>query len=228
MSKDYARPGEEGYEDGPGWKAFLRRHVWVVGIVMGLALITISRPFLQHRPPPPLVLFEIPAFDLLDQEGAAFTHEDLEGRVWVVGFIFTRCPSVCPAVTQAMTRFQEQIARSQLEDHVNLLTITVDPEHDTPEILAEYAETVGADQSTWRFVTGSDEAIRSLVVDGFMLHLGEKQPRDAGVFDIAHKTELALVDRHGKVRGFWGIDDESLNELYHRSIATMRAGPETP
>jgi protein SCO1/2 len=209
------------------WIRFLRKHIWLIGIVFFLTMITVIRPFLVRRPPPPEVIGELPAFSLVDQRGDSFTREDLlaADKTWVVGFVFTSCPSTCPAVSRAMVSFQEQITRSRLEDRVELLTVTVDPVTDTPEVLAGYADKLGADLDNWRFLTGSPDAIEGFVVDGFKLAVGERElveGSDPGVYDIAHSTKLALVDRFGQIRGYYSIDNDGLAELYHRTVRVIR------
>ncbi len=203
---------------------FLRKHIWAIGIVFFLLMITIMRPFLIRRPPPPEVIGEVPAFTLVDQAGETFTREDMLAteKTWVVGFVFTSCPSTCPAVSRAMLMFQEQIERSKLSDHVGLITVTVDPATDTPEVLAAYANELGADLDNWRFLTGDKAAIESFVVEGFKLAVGEREEKSPGVYDIAHSTKLALVDRFGNIRGYYSIDDDGLAELYHRTVRVIR------
>lgn len=209
----------------PDWIVWLRKHIWTIGIVMGLGFVTGSHFLLQQRPEPPPVLLELPDFELVDQNGQAFGPEQMRGKVWVVGFVFTRCQSVCPAISQSMLHFHEQyIAASKIDDEVHMLTVSVDPEYDTPEVLAQYAKELGADLDSWTFVTGDKQAVTDFVVGGFKLAVGDKvEEAEPGVFDIAHSTKLALVDRHGGVRFFSATDGESLNELYHRLFPVMRA-----
>lgn len=216
-------PVEPWAEPAP-WIKFLRRHIWLIGIVFFLTMITAIRPFLIRRPPPPEIVGVVPAVTLIDQHGETFDKEQLLAaeKTWVVGFVFTRCPSTCPAISKAMLTFQEQIIRSRLQDRVELLTITVDPEYDTPEVMAAYADSLGADLGNWRFLTGDKAAIESFVVDGFKLAVGEARQNEAGVMDIAHSTKLALVDRFGNIRGYYSTDDEGLNELYHRTLRVIR------
>lgn len=233
-------PVEPWAEPAP-WIKFLRRHIWLIGIVFFLTMITAIRPFLIRRPPPPEIVGVVPAVTLIDQHGETFDKEQLLAaeKTWVVGFVFTRCPSTCPAISKAMLTFQEQITRSRLQDRVELLTITVDPEYDTPEVMAAYADSLGADLGNWRFLTGDKAAIESFVVDGFKLAVGEARqnpdPEHGGsgsgraraetspsVMDIAHSTKLALVDRFGNIRGYYSTDDEGLNELYHRTLRVIR------
>lgn len=232
---DIVDGGQPWAEPAP-YIRFLRKHIWLIGILFFFTMITVMRPLLVRRPPAPEIVGEVPAFQLLDQNGDAFTREDLlaADKTWVVGFVFTRCPSTCPAVSRAMLSFQEQITRSRLEDRVELLTITVDPENDTPEVLAGYADSLGADLDNWRFLTGSPEGIESFVVDGFKLAVGEREPvqpeqagqagtePEPGVYDIAHSTKLALVDRFGNIRGYYSIDNDGLAELYHRTVRVIR------
>jgi protein SCO1 len=118
--------------------------------------------------------------------------------------------------------FQEQIDRSKLGDRVELVTVTVDPKTDTPEVLANYADELGADLANWRFLTGDQADIEDFVVGGFKLAVGERQDKAPGVYDIAHSTKLALVDRFGNIRGYYSIDDEGLAELYHRTVRVIR------
>jgi protein SCO1 len=215
----------EPWADPPPYIKFLRRHIWVIGIVFFLLMITLMRPFLIRRPPPPEIIGEVPAFTLVDQSGKSFTRDDLlaADKTWVVGFVFTSCPSTCPAVSRAMQMFQEQVERSKLGDRIELLTVTVDPQTDTPEVLATYADSIGADLGNWRFLTGDAAAIEAFVVDGFKLAVGEREATgEPGVYDIAHSTKLALVDRFGNIRGYYSIDHEGLAELYHRAVRVIR------
>lgn len=215
----------------PAWVLWLRKRIWWIGIALALLFVTAMHFLLQRRPEPPPVLSELGEFSLVDQEGRSFGPEQMRGKVWVVGFIFTRCPSVCPAVSQAMLHFDESfVSASRISDEVNLLTVTVDPEFDRPEVLKGYAEKLGADLSHWSFVTGSKAEIDDFVVGGFKLAVGERKPdaEDPSAFDISHSVKLAVVDRHGKVRHYASTDAESLNEMYHRLFAIMRAEADTP
>jgi protein SCO1/2 len=224
MATEQVTAGGQPWTEPAPWIRFLRKHIWLIGIVFFLTMITVMRPLLVRRPPPPEIVGELPAFSLLDQRGEPFTREDLLGadKTWVVGFVFTSCQTTCPAVSRAMLSFQEQITRSRLDDRVELLTITVDPITDTPEVLAGYADSLGADLDNWRFLTGSPSSIESFVVDGFKLAVGEREQVEPGVYDIAHSTKLALVDRFGHIRGYYSIDNDGLAELYHRTVRVIR------
>ena len=219
-----ARQSPDPTQPGPprGYIGFLQRHIWAVGIVFGLTMITGLRPFLIERPEPPPVYAHLPDFSLVSHEGNPVSRADMAGTVWVVGFVFTRCVTLCPPVSQAMVRMQEHLGRSRVLGDVRLLTVTVDPQHDTPEVLRTYADKIGADLSSWDLVTGELDEITEFVTGGFMLAVGERQETAPGIFDIAHSSKLALVDRNGDVRGVYSTDDAGLEELYHRVFAVLR------
>jgi protein SCO1 len=206
----------------PPWLRFIRRYVWVIAFVLGAVTLTLIRPMLRYIPEPPPVLYTLPSdYALVDHQGRPFTPDTLAGEVWVAGFIFTSCPSSCPAVTRAMSDLADRFARNKVD--VKMVSFTVDPERDTPQVLSTYAEQVGADPSRWRFVTGEPDAIRSLVTQGFRLGVGDRQAMEGDVYDIAHSTKLALVDGEGRVRGYYGIEpDEGLAEIYERADRVLQ------
>lgn len=207
----------------PVWLRLLRKHIYVVAGLFGIITITAIRPLMRRVPDPPPVLYQLPEYALVDQQERPFTPETLRGKVWIAGFVFTSCPSTCPAVTRAMQDLRARLDRNEMD--VEMVSFTVDPEHDTPAVLRAYAEQAGADPGNWRFVTGDLAAIRALVRDGFKLGIGERAPTedDANLYDIAHSTKLALVDPDGNVRGFYGIEpDQGLDEIYHRAQHVMK------
>ena len=203
-----------GYEPPP-WLKFIRKYIFVIAAVAGCITITAIRPFLRYEPDPPPVLFALPEYELVDHRGDAFEPETLRGKVWVAGFVFTSCPSSCPTITQAMSDLRDRYDRMGID--VEMVSFTVDPDHDTPQVLADYVADVGPNPK-WRFVSGDPDAVKSLVATGFKLGLGERQQLEGGLYDIAHSTQLALIDGDGNVRGYYGIEpDQGLDEIFHRS-----------
>ena len=200
---------------------WFRKHIWVISFVLGALAITAVRPLIRRVPDPPPVMFQLPdGYALVDHRGEPFTPETMQGKVWVASFVFTTCPSTCPAVTRAMKDLRDRFERNGID--VELVSFSVDPEHDTPEVLAEYARNVGADTENWRFVTGEPEAVAQLIGQGFKLGVGDKEDQGGGLYDIAHSTKLALVDERGGIRGYYGLDpdpnvDGGLAELYERA-----------
>lgn len=217
---------ESGYEARPSspFLDWVRKYIWWIGGLGGVFMVTVMRPFLIHRPPPPPVIAQLPAeFSLVDQDGAPFTPASMAGEVYVVGFMFTRCPSLCPQITAAMQRFETALEDGGIDDRVRLLSVSIDPEYDTPEKLREYAAAYDIDQDNWTMVTATEPAqTERFVVDGFKLAIGDKTEVEPGVYDIAHSSKLALVDKKGGIRGVYSIDPEGLEELYHRALAIVR------
>jgi protein SCO1 len=154
-------------------------------------------------------------FQFQERSGNVITQADLADRVWVASFIFTRCPLSCPRISIVMKGLQERLART----NVLLVSISVDPEHDKPAVLTEYAARFGALPDRWWFLTGSRESTYDLVHNGFKLALAETTAadRDDGAETFSHSDRLALVHR-GRVVGFFeSSDPAALNELVARS-----------
>lgn len=191
------------------------RNPFVWAFFVGIITLTLMRPLLRHQPPPPPVVGQLPPFELRDARGRAFGNAQLEGHVHVVNFIFTRCASICPLLTQAMARLQQRYDEEGVEG-VRLLSITVDPEYDTPEKLAEYAAQHGANSERWSFLTGDPGAVSNLVVQGFKTPLGPAE-NAGGLMDIAHSGKFVLVDGNGGIRGYYDADAAGLDEIFHRS-----------
>jgi protein SCO1/2 len=141
------------------------------------------------------VLGTVPSFRLIDPRGEAFGSSELAGGTWVAGFIFTRCPDVCPAVTAQMRGLRERLG----DQPASLVSISVDPLHDTPARLAEYAERHGA-TGNWYFLTGAREDVETLVKEGFRLAIASDGPANN---PITHSDRLVLVDGERRIRGYY-------------------------
>ncbi len=189
---------------------------WVLAVVAGLVLIPALRPLLRFEPDPPPVLRQLPEWQLLDQDGESIGSGDLAGEVWVASFVFTRCPTVCPRLTSSLKQLERRYREEGVEG-VRLVSFSVDPEHDTPERLRDHARRRSLDLARWNLVTGEESAVRSLVVDGFALPMGERLQLAGGLVDVAHAARLALVDGTGAVRGYYGSDASGLDEVFHRT-----------
>lgn len=171
--------------------------------------------------PGPEPIATLPAFELVDQHGRRLDRAALDGQVWVANAFFTRCVTICPRLTSRVRTLQERYAAGGIEG-LRLVSVSVDPEYDTPERLAQYAGLHGVDPARWSMTTGEPDAIRSLLEDGFMTHVGERRDVGDGLFDIAHSGRLFLVDRRGRLRGFYETDDAGLDALYADSLAVLR------
>lgn len=208
-----------------GWlrRTFIR-HPWWFGALAGMILIPAIRPLTRRIPEPPPVEGQLPAFSLVDSDGQKVSDTDLRGQVWVAAFIFTSCPSTCPLVTAAMAKLQARFAADSIP--VKLVSITVDPENDTPAVLAAYAKKHGADPQRWRFLTGDHAAVEALVTGGFRSALGDREVNAAGMIDIAHTTKLVLVDGQGGLRGYYASDELGVDEIFHRAQHVLREARE--
>jgi len=153
------------------------------------------------------VLKQLPEFEFADQDGQAFGSEQLAGGLWIANFIFTSCPTVCPAFTAQMKSLQGRLPQGAQRPH--LVSFSVDPETDTSPVLKEYAEKYGADSPGWSFLTGPIESIRAMVVDGFQTSI-EPDPSRAG--NILHGSHFVLVDEKLRVRGYYGAQDAEAHD----------------
>ncbi len=161
--------------------------------------------------------FSLPEFSLVDQRGTPTTRRDLLGRVLVVDFIFTSCPTICPRLTERMA-----LLAKRLEGHRDVLfvSITVDPENDSPEKLAAYGAKYGADPDRWRFLTGEPKHVEETVLHGFKMAV-----RRAGGGSIDHAEKFVLVDQRMHVVGVFESDDDGLAKLQARIGPLMAAAP---
>jgi protein SCO1/2 len=149
----------------------------------------------------------LPNFALTERSGQTVGLSDLAGKVWVADFIYTTCPGPCPILTGHLSDLQKALGD---EPGVRLVSISTDPDNDTPEALTAYAERFKAGDH-WLFLTGKKDAIYSLARDGFKLPIAEATPGGEG---IVHSTRLILVDKTGDVRGFYeGIGGDGLTGL---------------
>ncbi len=183
--------------------------VWVV-IVLAFVSLFAVRMLLAQRLSALPVLVELPAYQLTSDQGQAFGAENLRGKTYVANFVFTSCPSVCPRLTKRMAEVQERT--KDLGDALHLVTFSVDPETDTPEVLRGYAQKYGADPKRWVFLTGQLTDIEPVVVKGFKMVMGKKETTP-GMFEIVHGERFVLVDGKGFVRGFYEATNEGIDKL---------------
>lgn len=168
------------------------------------------------RPPLP-VIATLPHFVLTERGGGEVTLRELAGRPWVANFVFTRCQVICPQLTGRMRELRQRLPEDAA---LRSVSISVDPEHDTPEVLRQYAAAKGVTDPDWYFLTGEREAVRSLIRDGFLLAV-EDTPENVAM-PVLHSSRFALVDATGRVRGYYSPLEEGEAEL-ERLIADARA-----
>ena len=158
--------------------------------------------------------WEIPAFQLVDQTGTPFESQKISGKICIVDFFYSTCPSTCPGLNSRLSSLHKRLEGNA---SVQLLSISTDPEKDTPAVLQEYAKRFGAD-SRWLFLTGQKQLIYKLANEGFKLSLTETP---GAAEPITHSTKLILLDKNGWVRGFYdaigegaeGVEEKLLSDI---------------
>lgn len=198
---------------------------WVVFVLVGFALpigITVSRAMRRTGPPPLAIYAQVPDFTYTDQHGEPYGVANLKGKVWTANFIFTRCPSICPLVTAKMRDVQHR--SRALGDGFHMVSFTVDPDYDTPAVLAEYAQKNKASRTRWTFVTGPFDQLRKTVEQGLKISMGRDSANEA-LPSITHGTHFVLVDKDMRIRGFYDSDsDEAMSRLLHDAGLLMNRG----
>jgi cytochrome oxidase Cu insertion factor (SCO1/SenC/PrrC family) len=138
----------------------------------------------------------LPSFELVNQDAQPFGTAQLAGKIWIADFIFTTCPGPCPIISTRMSELQKPLEKTD----IHLVSFTVDPDKDTPEVLHAYAEKLHAQPARWDFLTGSRDAIYALARDGFKLAVSDGSEEEGMP---VHSTRLVLVDRNGVLRGYY-------------------------
>jgi protein SCO1 len=151
---------------------------------------------------------QISSFYLTDQLGNEFSQENLNDKIYIADFFFTTCPSICPAMSKQMKRVHDEFMDSE---QIMLVSHTVMPETDTPEVLAAYAERYGADSSKWKFLTGDKKEIYDLARKSYFAVTTEGEGDE---HDFIHTENLILIDKKKRIRGFYdGTSAQDVDRL---------------
>ncbi|OXB23503.1 SCO family protein [Flavobacterium tructae] len=135
-----------------------------------------------------------PKFELTNQDNAKVSNDTYKGKVYVLEFFFTTCPSICPKMNLSMLEIEKTFFGNP---NFGIVSITIDPKHDTPQVLKEHAKLLGVKSSTWNFLTGDKNAIMELSNKGFNLYAGENEKVSGG---FEHSGLFALIDKEGNIR----------------------------
>ena len=189
----------------------LSRTIWV-GV--GLIIVILCASFVlirvnPHRTRPLPIISTIEPFTLTNQSSNLITLDDMRGKVWVADIIFTRCSGPCPQMTRRMELLQAALPK---KSGTKLITLTTDPEYDSPEVLKKYGERFNADFSRWQFLTGTKKQLGALAIDGLKLSAEEIKPEqrkdDSDLF--VHSTYFVVVDKQGRMRGVFETGGEGV------------------
>jgi protein SCO1/2 len=158
------------------------------------------------------VYYSIPKFSFTNQYGQETFWKQYENYITIADFFFTECPTICPVMSSQLARIQDKIKADGLQDRVRLISFSVKPQNDTPEILKAYGEKIGADFQMWNFVTGNENDIYELAEDGFMLTAFPSDSAEGGIF---HTDKVTLLDRELHIRGYYdGTSTKDMDALY--------------
>jgi protein SCO1/2 len=192
------------------------------GVIKSLAVLAIVLCGACKEKVEPLPeLGQVQQFALTDHGGGAVTLSSFASKPWVAAFMFTRCPSICPRITQAMKALQAQAKQRNLQ--VQWVSFSVDPDNDTPAVLREYAQKQGVDLANWSFLTGDLAAIRKTAEEGLKQAFEGTADPSKPDFGITHGSHLVLVDRKGTIRGFYRSSDETELQKLLADLSRLQA-----
>lgn len=199
-----------------------RRLEAIVWGALILTILAIAIAFIVQRLRPEPVSFPVISstgdFVLTNQNARPVTATDLRGHVWIANIIFTHCAGPCPLMTKAMKQLQDAT-----DKRVRFVTLTTDPDNDTPEVLRRYGEKYGADFNRWSFLTGSKQQIGHLAVDGLKLVAQEKPAaeRENPADLFIHATAFVLVDQSNNLRAAFQLDDPELKSKVRQATRAL-------
>lgn len=180
----------------------LNFRIKIYAVVAIFLVITYIVKFTGDQEPLP-VIGSIPEFEFVDSDGESVSLNTLKGKVWVADFIFTTCTMACPMMTGNMNIIHKKYKKN---DDLRLVSISVYPEYDTPEVLKKYAAQYEANTERWHFLTGKEDAVKKVIKDGFKM--GDYEDI------IFHSEKFALVDKNGLIRSYYnGMKTEDMNKL---------------
>jgi cytochrome oxidase Cu insertion factor (SCO1/SenC/PrrC family) len=160
----------------------------------------------------------VPEFSLAERNGKTITLADLRGKVWIADFIYTSCTDTCPLQTAAMAKLQEQWGQ---QPDFKLVSFSVDPQRDTPQALARYAERFKADVDRWLFLTGDKEQISRLVQEGFHLSATPALKSAGGEDVILHSPRFVLIDRGAQIRAYYDSRDADALRRLNKDLMSL-------
>lgn len=151
---------------------------------------------------------EVPAFEFINEENQKISNKDMLGKVYVVEFFFTNCPTICPVMNQNLKEIDQKIHSPEF----GVISITIDPKRDTPEALKTHKTQLKIENPNWHFLTGNRDAIYDLSKK-FNIYVGEDESTAEG---LNHSGKLALVDKNGKIRS--RVDSHGVPILYYSGL----------
>ena len=172
--------------------------------LLAVSLTTLLLPIACTKQASKLPAYDVvPKFTMIDSEGHPFDSSALAGKVWIADFIYTSCPGPCPRMTSQMHKLQQQL---KSDGDVRLVSFSVDPQHDSPAVLNDFAHRFGGPADDWIFLTGSPDTVHLVAYKTF--HTGDV------IGNIDHSTKFVLVDKRGVIRGYYSsLEGDSIHAL---------------
>jgi protein SCO1/2 len=189
------------------------RRVGIAAAVLALAVAGCV-----SRPPEPEVFGQVPPFELTADDGTTFSSSSLAGRSWLASFLFTSCPGPCPQLVEKLKTVRADVP----VDHLEMVSISVDPVTDTPAVLTEYKKKHGIEpKDRWTFLTGPEDKVLELVKKGFLT--GVQPSADPGSEGaVVHGVRVALIDGERRMRGFYFTESEEDLARLKRDVEAIR------
>jgi protein SCO1/2 len=159
---------------------------------------------------------KVPAFSFTNQDGLTITNEDYEGKVYVVEFFFTTCPTICPRMNANLIQIQNSFTAY---NDFGVASFTINPDHDTPVVLKKYAERYGVINPNWHLLTGDQEEIYNLANEGFYIYTAQNEEIEGG---FEHSGNFALIDKNGFIRS--RITESGNPIIYYNGIISEEEG----
>jgi protein SCO1/2 len=163
----------------------------------------------------------VPEFSLTERSGRTTTLADLRGSIWIADFIYTTCQDTCPLQTAEMAKLQQEWKDTA---GLKLVSFSVDPEKDTPQVLSRYADRYGADSGRWLFLTGTREDMGRIVQEGFRLSAVSVANEDSTESVILHSPRFVLIDKQARIRGYYDSRDQQALQRLKNDVATLING----
>ncbi len=190
-------------------KLMMNKFFWILACVF-LFAYPVYRSINRELPPDLPVLYTLPEFKLVDENGESFGSNELKGKPYIANFHFTSCPTVCPKIMEQTQKIQKRVRG--LGTKVAIVSFTVDPETDTSKVLFDHAREIKANPHVWKFLTGEHSELKNIIMNGFKLAIGEKQSFNS-VYDIAHAEKFVLVDEKGQIRAYYSNEKKEIDKM---------------
>lgn len=169
-------------------------YVGIAFIILIFGIYAVPKIVNKFKTPQLITIAKVPNFEFTNQDGELISNSFYEGKVYVVEFFFTTCPTICPKMNENMVKIQNEFYGNL---DFGIASFSINPKHDTPEVLKQYAKDHGATLKNWNFLTGDQEKIYELANAGFTLYAGENSNAEGG---FEHSGMFALVDKQGNIR----------------------------